>query len=169
MANYNPWNYTTGAPYFRKGFDPNGSFDPRAFNTGSPTSASVLAGGFAANGTCPVETCAWTDPAAGEWGTTAPYLTNFRWRRRPSEAFNFGRNFRLAGEGRVTLNVRAEFENVLNRMFYGAPTTTNPTLAVATTTQRGVVIPTSGYGVVNTLNGAGSSPRTGMIVARLTF
>ena len=59
--------------------------------------------------------------------------------------------------------------NVLNRMFYGAPTTTNPTAAVNTTTQRGVAIPTSGYGVVNTLNGVGSSPRTGMIVARLTF
>ena len=41
--------------------------------------------------------------------------------------------------------------------------------ATTTTTQRGMIIPTCGYGVVNTLNGFGSSPRTGLIVARVTF
>jgi hypothetical protein len=171
-AGYNPWNYVQGAPFFRTDFDPNGSFDPRAYNpalTSDPKFASVLAGGFTAAGACAQSVCSWTDPAAGTWGSTAPYLEGFRWRRRPSEAFNIGRNFRMGREGKTVLNIRAEFQNILNRMFYNAPSTANPLQAITTTTQRGLIIPTAGYGVVNTLNGAGSSPRTGTIVARLTF
>jgi hypothetical protein len=172
IANYNPWNYIAGAPFYRAGFDPNGDFDPRQYNPANPTDpnvASVLTGGVQANGACLVQTCAWTNPAAGEWGTTAPYLEGFRWRRRPSEAFNFGRNFRFGPEQRFVLNVRAEFMNILNRMFYNAPANLNPLAAVTTFTQRGQVFPNGGYGVVSTLNGAGSSPRQGTLVARITF
>ena len=121
------------------------------------------------DGSCNVAQCAWTNPAAGEWGTTAPYLNGFRWRRKPSEAFNIGRNFRMGHEGKVVLNIRAEFQNIFNRMFYNAPSTANPFATVTTVVQRGMTIPTGGYGVVNTFNGAGSSPRTGTIVARVTF
>jgi hypothetical protein len=169
---YNPWNYIAGTPFFRAGFDPNEKFDPRQYNPTTPTDpgvASVLTGGVQANGTCNVAQCAWTNPAAGQWGTTSPYLEGFRWQRQPSESFNFGRNFRMGPEGRAVLNVRAEFSNVLNRMFYSAPANGNPFAAVTTTTQRGQIIPTGGYGVVNTFNGAGSRPRTGTIVIRLTF
>lgn len=173
LLNYNPWNYVgTGGGFFRQGFDPNGSFDPRAYNPATPADpkvASVLAGGYAANGNCAAATCIWQDAAAGQWGSTSPYLEGFRWRRKPSEAFNFGRNFRMGADGKVLLNVRAEFQNILNRMFYSAPATGNPLQAVSTTTQRGMIIPTAGYGVVSTINGAGSQPRTGTIVARLTF
>lgn len=171
VANYNPWNYN-GNGFFRPGFDPNGSFDPRAYNPARPTDpnvASVLAGGIQGDGSCPVAVCSWVNPAAGEWGVTAPYLEGFRWRRRPIEAFNFGRNFRFGPENRWVLNIRAEFQNIFNRMFYDPPSTLNPLQAVTTTTQRGQVIPTGGYGVVNTLNGAGSSPRQGTLVARFTF
>jgi hypothetical protein len=171
-AGFNPWNYIDGSPFFRPGFDPNGSFDPRAYNPATPTDpnvASVLAGGLQANGSCAVAVCAWSDPAAGQWGVTAPYLEGFRWRRAPNEAFNIGRNFRFGEENRYVLNIRAEFRNVMNRMFYNAPSTANPLQAVGTTTQRGQIIPTSGYGVVNTLNGAGSNPRQGTLVVRLTF
>jgi hypothetical protein len=169
VSNFNPWNYTPGTPFFKAGFDPNGSFDPRGYSAATPANSGLLAGGFSPTGTCSVAPCAWTDPAAGQWGSTAPYLEGFRWRRRPSEAVSLGRNFRLAHEGRVVLNVRAEFQNIFNRHFYNAPTTTNPTAPITTTTQRGMIIPTGGYGVVNALNGAGSAPRTGTIVARLTF
>jgi hypothetical protein len=172
VGNYNPWNYNDGAPFFREGFDPNGDFDPRQYNPTTPTDpnvASVLAGGFGTNGTCPVDACAWTNPEPGQWGVTAPLLEGFRWRRRPTEAFNVGRNFRFGPEGRFILNIRAEFQNILNRMFYSAPSTANPLQGVTTTTQRGMIIPTGGYGVVNTLNGAGSSPRQGTMVARITF
>jgi hypothetical protein len=169
---FNPWNYIPGSRFFREGFDPNGDFDPRAYNPATPTDprvASYLAGGLQADGACAVQNCAWSNPAAGEWGVTAPYLEGFRWRRAPNEAFNIGRNFRMGPEGRFVLNVRAEFQNVFNRMFYNAPSTANPLQAVSTVTQRGMIIPTGGFGVVNTLNGAGSRPRQGTIVARLTF
>ncbi len=75
----------------------------------------------------------------------------------------------MANEGKVNLNVRAEFTNILNRMYYNAPANANPLAAVTTITQRGAVIPNGGYGVVNTFNGAGSRPRQGTIVVRLSF
>ena len=78
-----------------------------------------------------------------------------------------GRTFRFR-EG-MSLNVRAEFQNILNRMYYNAPANSNPLAAVTTQTQRGAIIPTGGYGVVNTFNGAGSRPRQGTIVVRLSF
>jgi hypothetical protein len=53
-------------------------------------------------------------------------------------------------------------------MFYSAPSTNINSLA-STVTQNGMIIPNSGFGVVSTFNGAGSRPRTGTIVARLTF
>ena len=112
---------------------------------------------------------AWTDAPGGQWSTSAPYYNNFRWQRQPSENMNFGRNFRMGPDGRYNLFVRAEFQNIFNRMFYNAPSTANPFATVTTVVQRGMTIPTGGYGVVNTFNGAGSSPRTGTIVARVTF
>jgi hypothetical protein len=79
----------------------------------------------------------------------------------------------MGHEGKVVFNVRAEFQNILNRRFYNAPTVANPTAPITTTTLlSGAKIATGGYGVVNTLvvNGSnGSAPRTGTIVARLTF
>jgi len=171
VANFNPWNYTPGAPFFKAGFDPNGSFDPRAYNAASPANSGLLSGGFSSTGSCAVATCSWTDPAAGKWGSTAPYLEGYRWRRRPSEAVSIGRNFRIR-EGKIVFNVRAEFQNILNRHFYNAPTATNPLAPITTTTLRGNTFATGGYGVVNTLvvgGSNGSAPRTGTIVARLTF
>jgi hypothetical protein len=172
IANYNPWNFISGSSFFRQGFDPNEKFDPRAYNPATPTDpkfTSVLTGGIQANGTCNVAQCAWSNPAAGQWGGTSPYLEGFRWQRQPSENVNFGRNFRMGADGRTVLNVRAEFTNVLNRMFYAAPSNANPLQAVTTVTQRGQVIPNGGYGVVNTFNGNGARPRTGTIVVRLSF
>jgi hypothetical protein len=186
FGGYNPWNYTPGTPFFREGFDPNGEFDPRAGGfygtTGNPAASvvSVLTGGFQTiNGVVnqcgaaqqAATTCAWTDAAAGEWGATAPYLEGFRWRRRPSESLNIGRNFRFGKDGRYIFNVRGEFQNILNRMFYSAPATGNPTSAVVSTTvpSTGYRYAFAGYGVVSTFNGAGSSPRQGTVVMRLTF
>lgn len=170
--NYNPYNLIPGSSLFRTGFDPNGNFDPRQYNPASPTDLKVsgyLAGAVGADGSCTVTVnCAWSNPAAGQWGGTAPYLEGFRWRRAPSEAFNFGRNFRFGKDSKYNFNIRAEFQNIFNRMFYNAPST-NPNILTTTVTQRGMIIPNGGFGVVNTFNGAGSRPRTGTIVARLTF
>jgi hypothetical protein len=82
---------------------------------------------------------------------------------------SFARNFRMGKEGKYNLQVRAEFQNVFNRHFYSAPTTTsNP--AVAPSVNTGGVI-TGGYGTINTTSGtgAGAVPRSGTAVARFTF
>jgi hypothetical protein len=171
-AALNPWNYVPGTPFYRAGFDPNGPFDPRAFNSANPNASSFLSGGVQADGSCLVAPCAWTNPVAGQWGATAPYLEGFRWRRRPNEALNFGRNFRMGKESRYVLNIRAEFQNILNRHFYNAPSTSNPLAAVTTQAYHGQQIPNGGYGAVSTVlafGANGSSPRTGTIVARFTF
>ncbi len=63
----------------------------------------------------------WVDAAPGQYATTAAYYNRYRWQRQPSENFNFGRNFRFGADGRMNLQVRAEFQNILNRHFYNAP------------------------------------------------
>src|SRR6185436_13612188 len=38
---------------------------------------------------------AWSDPAQGDWGTSAAYYDDFRYQRRPSEQLGIGRIFRI--------------------------------------------------------------------------
>ena len=76
----------------------------------------------------------------------------------------------MGSEGRIVLMIRAEFQNIFNRRFYSTPSTSNPSSLTFTTDRGdGVRIPWIGYGIVNTLNGAGADPRRGTLVARLTF
>ncbi|MBZ5673102.1 MAG: hypothetical protein LAP61_02545 [Acidobacteriia bacterium] len=110
---------------------------------------------------------AWTDAAAGQFGTAAPYYNDYRWQRQPQEALNFGRNFKLAKEGKVNLNVRAEFQNVFNRVTLSSPSANN--IASPTANNNPGKALSAGFGFVNTFNGAGTAPRSGQIVARLTF
>ena len=58
---------------------------------------------------------AWSDPAPGTFGTGAAYYSDYRYPRQPVENLAFGRDFKLTGEGRVRLNIRAEFTNIFNR------------------------------------------------------
>src|SRR5260221_7331316 len=53
---------------------------------------------------------AWTNPAAGQFGTSAAYYGDYAYQRRPIENLNLGRTVRI-GE-RVSFNVRAEFSSV---------------------------------------------------------
>ena len=144
-------NVVPGQPFFTQ--DPNcHCFDP--------TTTKVL------------NPAAWTDVGTGQYGATAPYLNNYRWQRQPAESMSFGRIFPLAREGRVNLNVRIEFQNVFNRTFLSTPTATNPTATTFFNNtfangQPGAL--SSGFGYVNSVNGAGSQPRNGQIVARLQF
>jgi hypothetical protein len=91
---------------------------------------------------------------------------------------SFGRNFRMGKEGRYNLQVRAEFQNIFNRLFLSAPATGNTggnpftgpiTTATAPTTANGVY--TAGYGYINTTNplGGAAQPRSGQLVGRFTF
>jgi Carboxypeptidase regulatory-like domain/TonB dependent receptor len=143
------WNIVPGQPLFLK--DPN-------CHCINPTDAS--------NGLV-LNKAAWTDAPAGTFSQTAPYYNNYRWQRQPSEALSIGRDFRLAKEDRVTLNIRAEFQNVFNRLFLSTPTATNPAASTTASTSTGLLL--SGYGFVNYVNGAGARPRTGQIVARVRF
>ena len=77
------------------------------------------------------------------------------------------------------LNVRAEFQNVFNRLFLAPPSVGGPTNVspASSTNSNNQGFLTGGYGYVNWVNGgntalmpaAGARPRGGQIVARLTF
>jgi hypothetical protein len=115
---------------------------------------------------------AWADAPGGTFGVSAPFYNDYRWQRQPAESMSFGRNFRMGHEGRYNLFIRAEFQNIFNRVFYSAPasgvvgfTSVNP--ATPSTSVAGVN--TGGYGYINTVAGAGAQPRQGQIVARFTF
>ena len=109
-----------------------------------------------------LNSAAWTQPAAGQFGTAAAYYTDYRQERRPSENMNVGRTFRI--RERANLNVRAEFTNVFNRTVMNAPSSTNSTTAPLLT--NGTY--TGGFGYINTTSAGGLS-RQGMLVARFTF
>jgi hypothetical protein len=122
---------------------------------------------------------AWVDAPPGQFGTTAPYLNDYRWQRQPAESMSFGRNFFVNRERNVKFEVRAEFYNVFNRLFLSSPEPVklsgggggilvgaNPT---ATPTFDNQGKRTGGYGYVNWVGGAGSQPRSGQVVARVTF
>ena len=128
---------------------------------------------------------AWVDAPAGQFGTTAPYLNDFRWQRQPGESFSFGRIFSINRERNIKFEVRTEFYNVFNRLFFSSPvpvktggftllTGRNPIAPTTRDTQQRL---TGGFGYVNWFNGgaipgnptAGAQPRTGQVVARLTF
>jgi hypothetical protein len=121
---------------------------------------------------------AWVEPPFGTFGASAPYFNDFRWQRQPAESMAFGRVFRI--KERAQLQIRAEFQNIFNRLFYQAPadgapfgfpftSTTTPTLhgnPGGTLSQ--------GFGYVNWVNGGltqfgGAQPRSGQLVARFTF
>ena len=146
------WNYVPGV-------DPL-SVDPNSKNF-NPQASLVL------------NKAAWTDAPAGTFGVSAPFYNNYRWQRQPAESMSFGRNFRIGKERVYNLFIRAEFQNIFNRLFLSMPLTgtASPTLsanpATPATSTGGVY--TGGYGYIPTLGGAGASPRTGQVVARFTF
>ena len=125
---------------------------------------------------------AWTEPTPGTFGQSAAYFNDFRWQRQPAENLAFGRTFHI--KERASFMIRAEFQNIFNRLFYQIPADGQPFGSPFTTT----VTPTSrgnslsgtagllsaGYGYVNWVNGGlaalgGAQPRSGQIVARFTF
>jgi len=148
-------NYVPGQSFFAPGFNPNSHFDPTKTIVLNPN--------------------AWVEPGPAQFGVSAPYYINNRWQRQPAESLSVGRIFRI--REKYQLQIRAEFQNVFNRVFYSAPSTgggvgtantptnTNPFPVLGSTT--GAL--NGGYGFVNSFNGAGAQPRTGQLVARFTF
>jgi hypothetical protein len=124
-----------------------------------------------------LDAAAWQDAPAGQFATTAAYYNQYRWQRQPQENMSIGRNFRIGKESRMNLNVRAEFQNIFNRHFYSTPTSGNPNTVVQSNNplypvppgQTGTGALSQGFGYSNWVNGAGSQPRTGLLVGRFTF
>ncbi|HXE63299.1 MAG TPA: TonB-dependent receptor [Bryobacteraceae bacterium] len=118
---------------------------------------------------------AWTNPAPGQFGS-GTYYDDFRQQRHPLETLSIGRTFRL--KEKVNLAVRAEWTNIFNRAFINNPTATNPLapqnrLGGSTASNAQTI---AGYGFINnavlnqgTFAVAGGAPRSGQLVARLTF
>jgi hypothetical protein len=158
----NPAVWGGGQTFWNRTGQPLLNFDPNC-KCFDPTTQLVL------------NPAGWVDAPAGTFGTSAPYYNNYRWQRQPAESLSLGRTFGLAKENRAKLDVRAEFFNVFNRLFLASPsgvgTNTQPggPNAAAPTTRNNFGALTSGYGFVNTFNGFGSQPRTGQIVARISF
>ena len=120
---------------------------------------------------------AWVEAPYGQFGTSAAYYNDFRWQRQPSENMAFGRVFRI--KERSTIQIRAEFQNIFNRLFYSAPvdgagflaTFGNPSIpTLRFNTYNGASgLLSAGYGYSNWVNGGAALPRSGQIVARFTF
>jgi hypothetical protein len=106
---------------------------------------------------------AWSDPPAGQFGTSAAYYSDYRFQRRPVENFSVGRIFRIRES--IALNVRAEFTNVFNRAEPSNPVATN---ALATPVANAAGQTSAGFGYINT-TAVVVPPRQGTVVARITF
>ncbi|MEP7355389.1 MAG: TonB-dependent receptor [Acidobacteriota bacterium] len=105
---------------------------------------------------------AWAQPAAGQFGGPPTY-GDYRSQRQPTEAMNFGRNFRITE--RVTAQARVEFTNVFNRLRPNAPASTNAlTPQVLAATPAAVA---TGFGAISWQNTGGQ--RQGQMVFRLSF
>jgi Carboxypeptidase regulatory-like domain len=114
-----------------------------------------------------VNPAAFVQTPVGQFSSSTPYYNDIRWRRFPGENMSFGRNFRFGHEGRMNLQIRAEFTNIFNRIYIPAPGITS--LTTATTYTPGTQILTGGFGYSNTNGGVGQQPRAGQIVGRFTF
>ncbi len=105
---------------------------------------------------------AWSNPAAGQWGTAAAYYSDYRYQRRPVENLSVGRVFRI--KERASLQIRAEFTNAFNRTEPNNPTATN---ALATQTTNSAGQTTAGFGYISTATAG--TPRQGQLIARFQF
>jgi hypothetical protein len=112
---------------------------------------------------------AWENIPNGQFAAQQSTLRFYRGQRQPEENVNFSRNFRF--KERVTLNVRVEFNNILNRTRLPNPRTNGnfanpPTVFGSSSANAGLY--SNGYGTMNVLNGT-NGQRTGTFVGRITF
>jgi len=111
---------------------------------------------------------AWTEPESGKFGTSAGYFNDYRSFRHPSENVGLARNFRFGREGRIILNLRAEFTNIFNRLYLPDPTATSYAATQAKNPSTG--LPSGGFGYINlTSTQIQQNVRMGQIVARFSF
>jgi Carboxypeptidase regulatory-like domain/TonB dependent receptor len=108
---------------------------------------------------------AWQDVGAGTISPGSGYYNDYRGPHQVSENMNFGRTFQL--REKMTLNVRAEFFNVFNRVTLGTPSSGNPTQVRTINNLTGAISGFGYYSVGSASNSGGQ--RIGLLVARLQF
>jgi hypothetical protein len=108
---------------------------------------------------------AWQDVAAGTISPGSGYYNDYRGPHQVNENMNLGRMFRI--HERVTLNVRAEFFNVFNRVTLGNPSSGNPTQTTTVNNATGAISGFGYYSIGSTSNFGGQ--RNGQLVARIRF
>ena len=110
---------------------------------------------------------AWSNIPNGTWGAQQTGIRQFRGIRYPQENFNLSRNFRI--KEKVTLHIRAEFQNAFNRTRLPQPSvgtfTANPTRF---TSGSNAGLYSGGFGTIVPTSGT-SGARTGTLIARITF
>ncbi len=111
---------------------------------------------------------AWENIPDGQFGAQQDNLRFFRGIRSPRENANISRNFRITE--RVQLNVRAEFNQVFNRLILPNPSTAGNFAAAPRkfTSGANAGLYSGGYGTIVPLSGT-SGMRTGQLIARITF
>lgn len=121
--------------------------------------------------TLALNTAAWSEPALGQWGVSAPYYNSYRWQRQPAESLSLARTFRInhGDNFHGSLAIRAEFQNIFNRTFYSMPNVSATTNINTPSAKNNLGAYTAGFGYIATVGGAGATPRSGQIVARFTF
>ena len=110
---------------------------------------------------------AWVEPGLGNFSNGAAYYNDYRWQRQPDEEFNIGKKFLIpvGHKEPATLQVRAEFFDVFNRVFYPLPSAGGNFETNSTNNQT-----TSAFGVINPANiSTSTGHRTGQLVARFQF
>ncbi len=118
---------------------------------------------------------AWTNIPDGQFGAQQASLRFYRGQRQPEENVNFSRNFRFK-EGRINLNVRAEFNNIFNRTRFSNAAGTSAIVTAGNfasaptkfTSGANNGLYSGGWGTMNVLGGTGGQ-RSGTFVGRITF
>ena len=105
---------------------------------------------------------AWVNPPAGQFGTSSPYYSDYRYERFPSEQLSMQRNFRI--KEKASLQLRLKYFNVFNRTVLPNPGASNP---LASTTRNAQGVLTGGFGWINANSVSGQ--RNGQVIARFTF
>jgi Carboxypeptidase regulatory-like domain/TonB dependent receptor-like, beta-barrel len=123
-----------------------------------------------------LNSAAWSNPADGQWGTSAPYYNDYRYERRPAESMSFGRIFRFRES--IALTIRMNFQNIFNRTQLSNPTATNPLAPTTCTGGTGAACTnpatvgklTGGFGFINYVGGSTfQPPRQGTLEMRFQF
>jgi hypothetical protein len=119
---------------------------------------------------------AWGNPTDGQWGTAAPYYSDYRYERRPAESMSLGRIFRFRES--MALTIRMNFQNILNRTQLSNPAATNPLATPICTGGSGAACTnpatvgrlTGGFGFINYVGGSTFlPPRQGTLEMRFQF